>query len=176
MSYLEMLPKIKTLAFDVDGVLTDGSVKIMEDGSVVRSLNSRDGFAIQLAVKMGFEVIVITGGSSVAVKNSLNALGVDHVYLGSSNKIDVFEEHCLAFGTTPETTLYMGDDIPDYKVLQEVGIAACPNDAAPEIKTICSLVSTINGGEGCARDVIEQTLKAQNKWFNNEDNFKKFTW
>jgi 3-deoxy-D-manno-octulosonate 8-phosphate phosphatase (KDO 8-P phosphatase) len=176
MSYLDLLPQIKTFAFDVDGVLTDGSVKLMEDGGMVRTMNARDGYALQLAVKLGYEVVIITGGSSKAVEERLKGLGIQHVYLGASNKKDIFEEHCLSFDTSPKNTLYMGDDIPDYEVLSQVSIAACPKDAAPEIRNICNFISTINGGQGCVRDVVEQTLKVQNNWFVGDSEFEKYTW
>jgi 3-deoxy-D-manno-octulosonate 8-phosphate phosphatase (KDO 8-P phosphatase) len=176
MTYLDILPHIKTLAFDVDGVLTDGSVKLMEDGSMVRTMNARDGYALQLSVKLGYEIVIITGGSSTAVKDRLEGLGIKHVYLSASNKKDVFEEHCLSFGTKPEHTLYMGDDIPDYEVLSQVAVSACPKNAAPEIRSICNFMSTVDGGMGCVRDVIEQTLKVQDNWFISETDFDKFTW
>lgn len=176
LNYLDILPNIKTFVFDVDGVLTDGSVSLLEDGSQTRVMHSRDAYALQLAVKKGYEVVIITGGSSQAVKDRLAHLGVQHIYLKSSDKRDVLDLHFLTFESTAEKSLYMGDDIPDYEVMHDVALACCPNDAAPEIKNISSFISTKNGGQGCVRDIIEQTLKIQDNWFLPEKEFKSFTW
>ncbi|MGB0403406.1 MAG: KdsC family phosphatase [Salibacteraceae bacterium] len=176
MTYLDSLPKIKTFVFDVDGVLTDGTVTMLEDGSQVRHMNSKDGYAIQLAVKLGYEIVIITGGSSETVKDRLEGLGVQHVYLKSYNKKEVLADHCLTFDTDLAKTLYMGDDIPDYEVMKEVELACCPLDAAPEIKSISKFISTVNGGKGCVRDIIEQTLRVQDQWFKANQDFKNFTW
>ncbi|MBD78341.1 MAG: 3-deoxy-D-manno-octulosonate 8-phosphate phosphatase [Crocinitomicaceae bacterium] len=176
MNYLDILPAIKTFVFDVDGVLTDGSVALLENGGPVRTMNARDAYALQLAVKKGYEVIIITGGNSSAVKDRLANLGIEHIYLKVSDKRDVFEEHTLAFDTDPNTSLYMGDDIPDFEVMKDVALACCPNDASPEIKAISVFISTRNGGKGCVRDIIEQTLKVQNNWFLPEKEFESFTW
>jgi len=176
VNYLEILPQIKTFVFDVDGVLTDGSVSLLEDGSQVRTMNARDGYALQLAIKKGYEIVIITGGSSKAVKDRLAHLGIEHIYLKASDKRYVLDEHLLAFGGESSSTLYMGDDIPDFEVMHDVALACCPNDAAPEIKSVCPFISTKKGGEGCVRDIIEQTLKIQDNWFLPEKEFNSFTW
>lgn len=176
MTYLDSLPKIKTFIFDVDGVLTDGTVTMLEDGSQVRHMNSKDGYAIQLAVKLGYEIIIVTGGSSQSVKERLEGLGVQHVYLKSHNKKEVLSDHCLSFETDLSKALYMGDDIPDYEVMTEVELACCPLDAAPEIKSISRFISTQPGGKGCVREIIEQTLRVQDKWFKPNQEFNQFTW
>ena len=177
-NYLKILNRINAFFFDVDGVLTDGSVTLMPGGEQVRVMNVKDGYVLQLAVKMGYHVAIITGGKSQEVKKRLEGLGIQHVYLSSSNKLETFEEHCLAYDLKPETCLYMGDDIPDYEVMQKVGFAAAPNDAASEIKALCNYISPIKGGNGCVRDIIEKTMRVQKKWFKPEEapSLENFTW
>lgn len=167
ISYKEKLPKITTIILDVDGVLTTGEV-LLVDGKVVRTLHSKDGYALQYAAKMGYKIIIITGGNSVDVKERLLGVGVTEVFLSSHTKINVYNECKLKYGFEDEEVLYMGDDIPDYQVMKMVGIAACPQDAAVEIKQICDYQSPIYGGKGCVRDVIEQILRVQGKWFTAE--------
>ena len=166
-SYKEGLNHITTFIFDVDGVLTDGKVTLYND-EVVRTLNSRDGYAIQYAVKMGYSVLIITGGSSNTVKDRLTSLGAKEVVLNAMNKKNEYERLRAKYSFKNEEVLYMGDDIPDYQVLKEVGVATCPQDAAPEIKSICHYQSPYNGGNHCVRDVIEQTLRVQGKWFQQD--------
>ena len=166
MNTLDLLPKINTFIFDVDGVLTDGTITLQPDGEQGRTMNIKDGYALQLAVKLGYEVIIITGGKSQIVKDRLNSLGVINVYLGSSDKMEVFEEATLSLDLDPKKCLYMGDDVPDYFVMKEVGLPTCPLDAAPEIQSISRFISGKKGGEGCVREVIEKVLRAQGKWFD----------
>lgn len=163
-NFKEKLNRVNTFIFDVDGVLTNGKVILMPGGELTRSMNTRDGFAIQLAVKKGFNVAIITGGKSESVKVRLQKLGVKDIYLGVRNKKETMEDYIISNMLNKEEILYMGDDIPDYEAIQLAGVPTCPNDAAPEIKNCCIYVSVYRGGEGCARDVIEQTLKVQNKW------------
>ena len=163
-SYKEGLNHIKTFIFDVDGVLTDGKVTLYKD-EVVRSLNSRDGYAIQYAAKIGYDIFILTGGNSTAVKSRLLDLGIKEVILSAKNKKNEYEILQSKYSFKDEQVLYMGDDIPDYQVLQTVGVATCPQDAVPEIKSICHYQSPYNGGNHCVRDVIEQTLRVQGKWF-----------
>lgn len=167
MTYKERLNHIAAFIFDIDGVLTNGDVTIYKD-EVVRTLNSRDGYAIQLATKMGFSVFVISGGSSESVKSRLLDLGVKEVYLRAYNKIEVYESLLENYHLQDSQILYMGDDIPDYKVMQRVGCAACPQDAAVEIKDIAHYQSPFNGGRFAVRDVIEQTLRVHDKWMTEE--------
>jgi 3-deoxy-D-manno-octulosonate 8-phosphate phosphatase (KDO 8-P phosphatase) len=164
MSYKLRLKNVDTFMFDVDGVLTDGSVYLIND-EVGRVLNSRDGYALQYASKMSYKIFVVTGGNSQAVKKRLLGLGVTEVVLKSKNKIDVYEDLKKKYDLKDENILYMGDDIPDYNVMKQVGVAACPQDAAVEIKLISHYQSPYNGGRHCVRDVIEQTLRVQGKWF-----------
>jgi len=166
-SYKELLNSVKTFIFDVDGVLTDGLV-LLYNGDFLRSLHSKDAYAIQYAKKLGYKIFIITGGNSEEIKNRLLDLGVTEVYLKSSNKINVLDEICNNHNLKLEEILYMGDDIPDYDVMQKVGVACCPQDACQEIKSISDYQSPIFGGKGCVRDVIEQTLKVQGKWFLEE--------
>lgn len=166
MSYKTKLKNIDTFIFDVDGVLTDGSVYLIND-EVGRVLNSRDGYALQYASKLSFNIFVITGGNSESVKKRLLDLGVTEVILKAKNKIDVYKSLKAKYKFKDENVLYMGDDIPDYNVMKEVGVATCPQDAAVEIKGISHYQSPYNGGRHCVRDVIEQTLRVQGKWFGD---------
>lgn len=165
MSYKTKLKDINTFIFDVDGVLTNGSVILSSSGEMVRTMNTRDGYAITQAVKNGFNVCVISGGNSEMVRKRMEYLGVKHIHLGVKNKLDVFEDYLIMQQLKAEQVLYMGDDLPDYEVMSRVGIAAAPNDAAPEILSIADYVSHKKGGEGCVRDVIEQVLKVKDCWF-----------
>ncbi len=166
-SYKELLPNITTFMFDVDGVFTNGDVIVMQH-DIVRILNSRDGYALQHASKMGYRILVITGGSSEQVKLRLTELGATEVLLRCSDKLKIYEELQLKYGFKDEEVLYMGDDIPDYRAMERAGVATCPQDAAVEIKAISDYQSPYNGGRHCVRDVIEQTLRVQGKWFNDE--------
>lgn len=167
ISYKERLPKITTFIFDVDGVLTAGEV-FLYNGEVIRMLNSKDGYAIQYAAKKGYRILVITGGNSQDVKDRLERLGVAKVVLRSNDKMTVYEQLMEEYGFTDEETLFMGDDIPDFPVMKRVGLSACPQDAAVEIKAISHYQSPLNGGKACARDVIEQVMRVQGKWMNDD--------
>lgn len=167
MSYKQKLSNITTFIFDVDGVLTDGNVYLFQN-EVVRALNSRDGYAIQYAAKLGYAIYIITGGNSVSVKDRLLNLGVTEVFLQSKNKREIYEQLRLKKGLKDEEVLYMGDDIPDYEVMKMVGVAACPQDASVEIKEISDYQSPYSGGKHCVRDLIEQTLRVQGKWFGKK--------
>ena len=163
-NYKEIMHQITTFMFDVDGVLTDGTVTISTKGELVRSMNTKDGYALKIAVNSGFNVCIISGGTNKGVRTRLNDLGITDIYLGAHNKIEQFEEYINAKNINPENILYMGDDIPDYPVMKKVGLASCPKDAVPEIQDISIYVSQKKGGKGCVRDVIEQVLKVQGKW------------
>ena len=168
ISYKELLHNINTLIFDVDGVFTDNSVYLFPGGEIVRKLNSRDAYAVQLAVKKGYRIAIITGGGSLVVKESLERLGVEKVFLNSSNKEEVYDRYLQKEQIQPDEVLYMGDDIPDYRVMHKSGVAACPSDAAEEIKSISDYVSNRKGGEGCVREIIEQVMKLQGKWLKDD--------
>lgn len=158
------LTRINTFIFDIDGVLTNGTITIMPDGEQIRSMNVKDGFALQLAVKRGYKIAVISGGKSEVVRLRLNGLGIYDVFLGAENKIEVFNNYISSNKINANEILYMGDDVPDYEVMKIVGVAVCPNDAAQEIKEISIYVSDKKGGEGCVRDAIEQVMRVQGKW------------
>jgi len=166
-NYKDLLPKITTFILDYDGVLTDGSVIIMPDGEGLRNGNVKDGYAIQLAVKHGYRVAIISGGRSASMERRMEMLRVTDVFLGVTNKLAVFRQFCTDNQLAPENILYLGDDIPDYEVMREVGVACCPLDAAQEIKDISHYISDFPGGRGCVRDVIEQVMKIHGKWMTD---------
>ena len=157
------MPQIKTFIFDVDGVLTDGTVLVLEN-ELARKMNVKDGYALKIAIDAGYNICIISGGSNENVRFRLKDLGIKDVYLGAHNKIEQYQEYINRYNLKPGNILYMGDDIPDYPVMELVGLACCPKDAASEIQQISNYVSQKNGGEGCVRDVIEQVLKVQGKW------------
>lgn len=163
-SYKEYLQHITTFIFDVDGVLTDGSLQVTNTGDLLRTMNVRDGFALKFAINSGYNVAIISAGTNEGVKIRLEGLGIKTVYLGAYNKIEKFNEYILANSIKPENILYMGDDIPDRPVLKVVGLPCCPQDAVAEIKAVSKYISHKNGGQGAVRDVIEQVLKVQDKW------------
>lgn len=179
MTYLDFMPKIKAFVFDVDGVLTNGQVVLLPDGQQMRQMHSKDGYALQLAVKKGYHVSIITGGNSIQVKERLRGLGITDCYLGSSHKDEAMEDFIFSYGLKADEIMYMGDDIPDLAAMKMIGLPACPADASPEIKAVCKYISKIKGGEGCVREIIEQIMRLQGKWFdaeNNLDNLAEFTW
>lgn len=165
------LKKIKALVFDVDGVLSQNNVSLSSDGMPLRTANIKDGYALQLAVKCGLKVAIITGGRSEAVRARYMGLGITDVFQGVSVKLTCYEDWLVANELQPEEVLYMGDDIPDYEVMQRCGCPCCPADAAAEIKQISTYVSPQQGGYGCGRDVIEQVLRAQGKWMADRHAF-----
>lgn len=161
---LEKFKSIKTFVFDVDGVLTEGSLLILQDGQMARLMNIKDGYALQLAVKMGYRVVIISGGTSEAVKERLERLGVTDCFLNINNKKEKLLEYVAQHQLNWAEVLFMGDDIPDYVPMQMAGFACCPSDAVAEIKQISQYISPIAGGKGCARDVIEKVLKLNGHW------------
>lgn len=156
------------MIFDVDGVMTNGVVLLTADGDMLRSMHVKDGYALHLAVRKGYRIAIISGGSSQSVMHRFRTLGIQDVFLGVSNKIDVFKKYIKENSLDPSTVLYMGDDIPDYEIMEYAGLSACPADAAEEIKCIAKYISPFKGGEGCVRDVLEQVLKIQGCWFNDD--------
>lgn len=163
-SYKELMNGITTFILDVDGVLTDGTVHVSPTGEMLREMNIRDGFAMKAALESGYKVCIISGGSNEGVRIRLRNLGITDIYLASPDKVETFKEYCDIYGIQPSQVLYMGDDIPDYHVMQKVGLPTCPQDASPEIKAISNYISHKNGGKGAVRDVIEQVMKVQGKW------------
>ncbi len=173
-SYKEYLQHITTFVFDVDGVLTDGSVTITTSGELLRTMNIKDGFALKTAVDKGFNVCIMSGGTNEGVRSRLSGLGLTHIYLGIHNKTEELNRYLAANTINRENVLFMGDDIPDLYVMQEVGLPSCPQDAVPEIKDVSKYISHKKGGKGCVRDVIEQVLKVQGKWVGKENTSAKY--
>ena len=168
-SYKEYLEHITTFIFDVDGVLTDGTITITTSGKMLRTMHTKDGFAIKTALDAGFKVCVISGGTNEGVRVRLRGLGVTDIYLGAHNKVEQLDEYFDVYNIKAENVLYMGDDIPDFPAMQMVGLPCCPQDAVQEIKSVSKYISHKNGGKGAVRDVIEQVLKVQDKWNGNFD-------
>jgi 3-deoxy-D-manno-octulosonate 8-phosphate phosphatase (KDO 8-P phosphatase) len=164
MSILDRLQQIKVFVFDVDGVLTDGMLYVFNNGEQVRRMNIKDGFALQLAVKKGYRVIVISGSYSEAVISRLNKLGITDVYMKITDKKGRLEQLMQEYGVSWPDVLFMGDDIPDYTVMKSAGLACAPADAAPEIKQAAHYISPYTGGTGCVREMIEKVLKINGHW------------
>lgn len=164
MNLLSFFKPITTFVFDVDGVLTNGTLLVLNDGQLARQMNIRDGYALQLAIKKGYRIVIISGGTSDAVKDRLLKLGVADVFMRVENKKELLQQYMQQHNLQTTEVLFMGDDIPDYSVMQMVALPCCPADAAPEIKSISKYISPVNGGCGCARDVIEKTLKLNGHW------------
>lgn len=165
------LTQIRGLAFDVDGVLSTDLVLLTEGCQPCRTANTKDGYAIQLAVKAGLQLAIITGGRSEAVRTRYEGLGVQHICMGASVKIVKLREWMDLCGLRPEEIIYMGDDIPDYEAMRHCGCPCCPSDAAVEIKDIARYISHKPAGQGCVRDVVEQVMRAQGKWMADAEAF-----
>ena len=167
MNYKAKLKDITTFIFDVDGVLTDGKVYLLKE-EVVRALNSKDGYALQYASKNNYDIFIITGGYSEDLKKRLIDLGIKDVFLRSSKKIDVYNGIKEKYSIEDKQVLYMGDDIPDIPVLKIAGVSCCPQDAAIDVKEIVDYHTPLDGGKGCVREIIEQTLRVQGTWLNDK--------
>lgn len=161
---LSKFKKIRCIVLDVDGVLTDGTILVTESGEFLRSFNVKDGYAIQLAVKRGLKVFVISGGQSKGVLERMKRLGVDQIHLGISNKLSLLQKISSSEGLKPDEILFVGDDIPDLESMRWCGVSVCPADAAEDIKKISSFISPFKGGKGVVRDIIEKILKLQDNW------------
>lgn len=168
-SYKEYLKHISTFIFDIDGVLTDGSVIVTTSGEMLRNMNIKDGYALKIAIEQGFNICIISGGSNEGVRVRLNGLGISDIFLGTHNKVEELHTYLESIHVDLKNVLYMGDDIPDYPVMKLVGLPTCPQDAVPEIKAISKYISHKNGGKGAVRDIIEQVMKVQDKWLVNFD-------
>ena len=163
-NYKQLLPNIKTFIFDVDGVLTDGKILIHSDGELLRSFDTKDGYAIKCALLKGFKIAIITGGRNEAVRERFKELGVFDIYLGAHHKLDAYQDLMDNYDLKAEEILYIGDDIPDIPVMEKVGLGCCPADAVPDVKARADYISHKKGGEGCVRELIEQVLRVQDKW------------
>jgi 3-deoxy-D-manno-octulosonate 8-phosphate phosphatase (KDO 8-P phosphatase) len=168
-NFKQTLKNVKCLVFDVDGVLTNGTLIVMP-GELYRVMNIRDGYALREAVTKDYVVAVISGGKSESVRSRLENLGLKDIYLGVENKSEKLDDLIHAYDLKAEEVLYMGDDLPDYEVMKRVGVPCCPADAAPEIRELCLYISPNKGGEGCVRDIIEQVLRLQGKWPHQKGN------
>ena len=164
MNNLEIFGQIHTFIFDVDGVLTNSQVLVMQDGQLLRQMSIRDGYAIKRAVQEGYRVVIISGGKSEGVRIRLQNLGVSDVYLGIQDKLETYEEVVDMYELDEAGIIYMGDDLPDYEVMRRVGLPCCPANAAYEIKAIAQYISPMEGGAGCARDVIEKVMRLNENW------------
>ncbi len=164
MSYKQDFRHITTFVFDVDGVFTDGGITILPDGEMVRTMNTKDGYAVKAALHAGFRVGIISGGTNEAVRTRLKQLGVGDVYLGAHQKGNVLQEYVSKHQLSYDEVLFMGDDIPDLAAMKLARLGCCPNDAVAEVLEQADYISHKDGGKGCVRDVIEQVLKVQGKW------------
>jgi 3-deoxy-D-manno-octulosonate 8-phosphate phosphatase (KDO 8-P phosphatase) len=167
-SFLDKLHHITTFILDADGVLTDGGVFVSNSGEHARQFNVKDGYGIHLATKCGYRICIISGGKAEAIRIRLNDLGVTDVYIGCKDKVAQLNTYLTEENIDPQTVMYMGDDIPDLKAMEIIGLAVCPADAAEEIKAISAYISPVLGGKGCVRDVIEKVMKVQGKWMQAE--------
>ena len=165
------LRKIRAIVFDVDGVLSQETIMLPPEGVPNRTVNIKDGYAIQLAMKLGLRIAVMTGANVEAIRIRYEGLGMEDIYMGCAMKMPTYEAFLDKYGLTDDEVMYMGDDIPDLEIMRRVGCPVCPRDAATEIREVSIYVSHRNGGQGCARDVIEQTLRAQGKWVMNATAF-----
>ena len=167
------LSQIKGIVFDVDGVLSPSTISLSKDGVPMRMVSVKDGYALQLAVKMGYKIAIITGADCDAVKKRLNALGIDDIYLKVAVKITCLKSWIEANGFKCEEVAFVGDDVPDYECMNYVGLSVAPYDAATDIIQIANYISPKKGGEGVARDFLEQLLRNNGQWMSSE---KAFGW
>lgn len=165
------LKKIRAFAFDVDGVLSPSTIPMSTTGEPLRMVNIKDGFALQLAARLGYMLAIFTGGNTEAVRIRFESLGIRNVFLGAAHKLPLLKEWMESRGLNPEEVVYVGDDIPDVPCLQYVGLPCAPADAAPEAIASALYISPRNGGYGVGRDIVEQTLKAQDNWLRDADSF-----
>ena len=165
------LSKIRAVVFDLDGVLSSETISLGVDGTPLRTVNIKDGYAIQLAMKMGLRVAILSGCKIEAVRKRYEGLGMEDIYLGAAVKVKIYDDFIAKYGFSDDEVMFMGDDIPDLEVIRRVGCAVCPKDACPEVKAVSCYVSDRCGGQGCGRDVLEQVLRAQGKWLKDERAF-----
>jgi 3-deoxy-D-manno-octulosonate 8-phosphate phosphatase (KDO 8-P phosphatase) len=165
------LTKIKGFVFDVDGVLSPSTIPMSDKGEPIRMVNIKDGYALQLAIKLGYKIAIITGGKTEGIRIRYAGLGITDIYLGASTKLPILQQWLNKTGLSSDQVMYMGDDIPDLPALRKVGLPAAPYDAVAEVKETAIYISRFTGGYGCARDIIEQTLKAHGQWLKDEHAF-----
>ncbi|MDP2385872.1 MAG: HAD hydrolase family protein [Bacteroidota bacterium] len=158
------LTKITTFMFDMDGVLTNGQIMLLDGHEPIRNVNSKDGYAIHLAQEKKYNLFIVSGGKSQAMEAIFKKSGYTAVFMNQRNKLDCYNNILSEYKLKNEEILYMGDDLPDWNTMKQAGVAACPADAAQEIKDICIYVSQKKGGEGCVRDIIEQVMRVRGDW------------
>ena len=163
-NFKEEIANIKAFAFDCDGVFTDGSITILESGEAVRVFNAKDGYAVVRALKKGYPVAIISGGRGNAMRLRFEQLGIQHIYLGSKDKLHDLDEFRAKYNLERKDILFVGDDIPDMEVMSECGVSVAPSDAVLEVKAIATHVTEYKGGRGCVRDAVEQVMKARGDW------------
>jgi 3-deoxy-D-manno-octulosonate 8-phosphate phosphatase (KDO 8-P phosphatase) len=164
MLHHSIFNNITTFIFDVDGVLTDGAILITEDGSLLRTMNVKDGLALKIALDSGYNICIITKGTSLGVRKRLELLGIRDIYDNLKEKQAAFQEYTLKYGLDKSELLYMGDDLPDLAIKDKVALFCCPNDAAPDVIKASDFISPIKGGRGCVRNIIERVMRIQDKW------------
>lgn len=167
------LKKIKAIIFDVDGVLSCETITLSSEGEPLRTVNIKDGYAIQLAQKMGLRIAILTGANTNAIRKRYEGLGVEDIYMKAAVKIKIYQGFLEKYNLKDDEIIYVGDDIPDYEVMKQCGCPCCPADACPDIKSISLYISDKAGGMGCGRDIIEQVLRTQEKWLSDA---KAFGW
>jgi 3-deoxy-D-manno-octulosonate 8-phosphate phosphatase (KDO 8-P phosphatase) len=167
-NFKEGLTKVKAFIFDIDGVLSLQTIGLNVFGVPNRTVNLRDGYALQLAVKKGYHIAIISGSNSKDYRKRLNQLGITDIYLNSRSKLLHYKHFRDKYSLSDSDILFMGDDIPDYEVMKAAGVPACPSDADSEIKHVALYISDKKGGEGCVRDVVEQVLRLHNKWMDSD--------
>ncbi len=168
-NFKEDIARVRAFVFDVDGVFTDGGIIVTPEGDFIRKYNSKDGFALSYAIKRGYKTAVITGGRGNCLETRFRMLGIDKLYTNCLDKLDKLKQFMTEYELQPDEVLFMGDDIPDVEPMLHVGMPVCPADAAIEVIEAARYVSPFKGGEGCIRDVVEQTLRARNDWFSVAD-------
>lgn len=164
INFKELLPGVRAFAFDIDGVLSSQTVHMSEDGIPMRTANIKDGYVLQLAVKLGYKIAIITGGNTQSVRKRYEGLGITDIYMGQSTKMGAYTEWRDKHSLKDSEIMYMGDDMPDLPLLKVVGVPVCPIDACVDVKEVCRYISPFKGGECCVRDVVEQVLRAKGEW------------
>lgn len=174
MNYKVKLKNIKAFAFDVDGVFTNGNIMCMPDGDLIRTYNAKDGFGLRMAFMNGYKIAIISGGESESIKKRFMPALANEVYMGSRDKVPVFNTFCKKYNLDPSEVAYVGDDLPDIPVLRVCGLSVCPADAVEEVRSVCDFVSLFGGGCGCVRDLVEQVMKIQGKWLFNPAHYEEW--
>ena len=164
MNVIDKFKLVTTFILDVDGVLTDGTVYVFDSGEQVRRMNIKDGFALQLAIKKGYRLLVISGGNSPAAITRLKKLGITDIFMNVLDKQQMILQYMNDHDLNKDQVLYMGDDIPDYLAMKVVGMPVAPADAAHEIRKAAVYIASAKGGKGCVREVIEKVLRLNGHW------------